>query len=204
MCRRQPAVLRVLLATAWVAAWLALPSSIGATHRGESIADEVTMQLSLQAATMRGVSDQLVAQLHVDDGSPVAGVEVEFVREADFLGPRLVTLGNATTDAYGTARIPINTVESNMRVRVLFTGNDQFLPSEVAADISLPVEPSSPGAGEDEAAVAGLATVAGLMPPLLAVIALAMWVFLLGLSAVTVLTIRRGRPSITVGKERRT
>jgi len=191
---------RAVAALALLATCLALAAPAAATHRGAGVADEVALQVSLQAATLAGASHQLVARVNMDDGSPVAGVNVEFLREVDFLGPRLIRLGTATTDAFGTARIPINTTESALHVRAQFNGNDQYLAAEVSLEIRLPATPAS-GPATDEPPRASLALVAAVMPPLLAAIAAAMWLLLIGLTAMTVFAIRRDRQDSAVGKE---
>jgi len=197
--------LRAALLATSALAWLVTPAAMTATHRGEGVPDVVVLQMSYQQATVIGTRGQLVARAIVDDGSPVVGVTVEFLREVDFLGPRLISLGSAMTDAYGTARVPIDTDQATVRIRARFTGSDDYLPAEITSDINVPAAPDL-GAGAADGKTGSepsLAVVAAVMPSLLAAIALAIWLFLIGLSATTVLAIRRARPSVPVRKEGR-
>jgi hypothetical protein len=178
---------------------------MGATHRGSNVPDQVALDVSYQQALTAGAYGQVVARLVVDDGSPVVGVEVEFQRELEFLGPRLIKLGSATTDSYGTARVTIDTRDAPVRVRASFMGNGQYLPAEASSEITVPVgRPGGPAPVEEGGSEPSLAPFASVMPPLLAAIALFIWLVLLGLSDTTVLAIRRARPSTPAQEEKRT
>lgn len=191
-----------IVTIASLTALLALAGTASATHRGAGTIDEVVIRVSAQRAAVAGVSDQLMAQLTVDDGSSVSGVEVEFLRAVDFLGSRLISLGRATTDASGTARLPIQASGSSLRIEVRFAGNENFQPAEVTSEISLPAAPRpAPGEGE-QPSQASLAVFGSIMPPVLAAMAAGVWLLLIGLSAITVRAIWRGRSSATRKEQR--
>jgi hypothetical protein len=193
-----------LLTAVWVMVALVSPAAVGATHRGEGVLDEVALQMSYQQPTVAGAHAHLIARAIVDDGSPVIGVEVEFLREVDFLGTRAISMGRATTDAQGTARATIDTFEPTILVRVRFMGNEEYLPAEVTSEIHQPVgAPIGPATGDGGGNEPSLAIVATIMPPLLAVIALAIWLLLLGLTAATVLGIRRNRSALVASRKGR-
>jgi hypothetical protein len=178
--------------------WLAWPAPSGATHQGEGIVDSVRLQVSYQPARVVGVVDQLVAELRVVDGPPLAGVEVEFLREVDFLGPRRILLGRATTDAAGMARVPISVREPEIRLLVRFRGNENYEAIEYVGDVAVPHGAGGPNPGLGGSAgeeAASLAVISSVMPSVLALATVAMWLVLLALTAMTLLAIRRDRPS---------
>jgi len=191
--------LAVTFASACLSIWLALPAGVGASHHGQGVADEVALRLSYQQAPVAGAHAQVVAQAAIDSGAPAIGLEVEFLRQVDFLGPRLISLGSATTDASGAARITLDTTQGKLRVIARVAGNDLYLPAEVAQEIDLQAVPDvgSPGGPATPDGQPNLAIVATVMPPLLALTAFLIWLLLLGLIAVTVLAIRRGRTHAT-------
>jgi hypothetical protein len=195
--------LRALLASICMLVWLVTPAATGATHLGEGVPDEVTLQVSFQQAPVAGAHAQLVARALIDDGSPVTGVEVEFLREMDFLGPRLISLGSSTTDSSGTARVTIDINDPTIVVRARFKGNEQYSSAEVTSEVHQAAAPNGPttGAGGGEP---NLAVVAAVMPPLLALMALVIWLALLGLTAVTVIRIRRDRTTPVPARKERT
>lgn len=185
---------------------LIAPAAVLATHHGEGVADEVAIQLSFQASRFAGVSDQLVADVRRDDGAPVVGVSVGFLREVDFLGPRQIPLGRAITDAYGTARVPVTATYSRLRVVGVITGDDLYKATEMRAEIVVPPGSvrSSGALPVGEGGPASLVAIAGVMPQVLALTALVIWVLLLVLTAITVRAIRRGRLSASHGGDGRT
>lgn len=168
-----------------------------ATHRGEATIDEVFLNVSYRAATVDGVHDRLVAQLTVDDGSPVVAVEVTFWREVYFVGVRRILVGSAQTDVSGTASVPISAPNGPLRVIAGFAGDEHFLPAEASEEITVPPDsqPANSNAGVGQQSTATLALFATFMPLLLALTAFSMWLLIFGLSAKTVLAIRRGRPA---------
>lgn len=199
MARATRAQLRALAAGVGLAACLAIAAPVSATHRGEGVVDEVQLQLTLQAARVPGVSDQLVAHLFVDNGSPVVGVEVEFLREVEFLGERMIPLGVATTDAAGSAQLAIRSRNRSFEVQARFNGNDSYLPAVLSMPITLSAAPDE--VEQPLLPEADLNVVSAVMPPTLAATALAVWVLLIGLCAITVRAIRRRRPVETLEKE---
>lgn len=185
---------RALIVGAFLLTWLVTPVAVGATHHGEGVPDQVELQMTYQQPSAEGAHAHLIANATIDDGSPAVGVDVEFLREVDFLGPRLISLGSAITDSNGTARVTIDTQESTILVRARSQGNDLYLPAEVTSEIHQPVSAEGPRTGNGEGgSEPSLVIVAAVMPPVLAAIALVIWLSLLGLAAATVLGIRRNR-----------
>lgn len=191
------------LAVACLLVWLALPAAALGTHEGEGVADEVTVRLSYQPSAIAGVSGQLMAQLAIDDGSPIAGLPVEFLREVSFLGPRMISLGQATSDAYGTAVMPLANVEgATLQIVARFAGDEHYQAFEQTADIRVSATAARP-ASQPEAGGSGapsLAVFATVMPPLLMLVAAGIWLLMFGLSAKTALAIRRDRPRGSTAK----
>lgn len=184
-----------LAAAALVA--LVCVSPAGATHRGPDVVDEVFLNVSYRAATVAGVHDRLVAQLTVDDGSPVVAVEVTFWREVYFVGVRRILVGRAQTDVSGTASVPISAPNGPLRVVAGFAGDEHYLPGNAVEDVTVPPgsEPANSNAGVGQQSDATLALFATFMPLLLALTAFSVWLLIFGLTAKTVLAIRRGRPA---------
>ncbi|MEX2547619.1 MAG: hypothetical protein WD830_07495 [Chloroflexota bacterium] len=192
------------LASATMAALLSV-SPAGATHHGEGIIDTVSVLITYQAATAVGASDQLAARLQLDDGSPLTAVEVSFWREVDFLGPRRIFVGAATTDASGTARVAIGTAATTLRITADFVGDEHYLPAQATRDIELPPSANQPDgdSAAEQGGSANLAVFATAMPLLLALAAFSVWLLMFGLTARTVLAIRRGRPATSTAKGER-
>lgn len=183
---------------------LAVPGGASATHRGEAVVDEVQIRVSFQSSAVPGVTGQVIAHLAMDDGSAIAGEEVEFLRQVDFLGPREIVIGQASTDVSGDARLGLNpTSQGSWRVIARFAGDERYHPAEQVAEI---VVPPLSGVGDESLTrdtAASLAVVAAVMPTLLTGTAIAIWLLLFGLTAMTVLAIRRGRLSAAQGTKGR-
>jgi len=147
-------------------------------------------------------NDQLVARLTMEDGSPIAAVEVTFWREVYFVGQRRIRIGSALTDVSGTAGVPYKGPAATERFVAEFAGNEAFLPAIAIASFDVPAHPGSPvgnpAAGPQTTGT--IAVFATFMPPLLALTAFSVWLLIFGLSAGTVLAIRRGRQTTTVAK----
>lgn len=194
------ATLPLILALAAVA-----PAPIAATHRGPEVPDPTEVTVSFVRSVQKQISDRLAAQLVAYDGSPIGGAEVEFRREIEFLGPRLVVLGRGTTDATGVAQVPIRATQGRLRVEVRFAGDARYAPTEATVDVAVPpgsvrgqreagFEPPRPGVG--------LGQVAAVMPLAIAGAALGVWVVLIALALVTLRGIIRGREIHTSGDGR--
>jgi len=191
------------LVATWLAVWLSLPGAALGTHHGQGVIDDVSIRISFQRAPVANVPPQVIAHLAMDDGEPIAGVEVEFAREVEFMGSRSISLGRSTTDANGDARIAISDVsEPSISVVARFAGDEYYNPSEQKAIVDLP--PVGAAVDEPEAVPApSLAVASSVMPPLLALSAAAVWVVLIGLGVFTVLAVRRGRQSVVQDREGR-
>ncbi len=177
-------------------------SPAGATHHGEGIIDEVFIKVTYRVATAAGSHDQVIAKLTVDDGSPVAAVEVTFWREVYFVGVRRIPIGRALTDVSGAASVPITALDGPMRVIVGFAGDEHYLPGNAVTDITVPPgsKPSGGNAPQGQDSNATLALFATYMPLLLALTAFSVWLLIFGLTARTVFAIRRGRQATSVAK----
>lgn len=193
----------ILLAVATVVVLLLQPAGASATHRGVGVVDDVTLDLGYRASSVPGAPGQLTARLLVE-GSPLAGMEVEFWREVDFLGSRRIVLGTRKTGADGTASVSIGLSESALRVGARFAANESYRAAEQITEISpsRAVPPGSPAPIHDEGG-ASLALVSSVMPRLLALTVLAIWLLLFGITVATVLAIRRGRSPLAATRGER-
>jgi hypothetical protein len=187
---------RLILPAAAVGLALALASTAAApawaTHQGDDVLDQVSVQISYQTSRMPGISDQLVVELRGEDGTAVVGAEVEFLREVEFLGSRRILLGRAVTDAAGSAYLPIRPTESEIRIVARFQGSERHEPTQLGAWIVVPPDALRPDQGGHlDGGTASLAMIAETMPLVLALVALAVWILLIGLASLTVLAIRK-------------
>lgn len=183
----------ILLALGVFFLGLAAPTRVGATHRGEGIIDATSLELAFERSAQRGIADRLVARLLAVDGAPVVGVEVEFVREIDFLGPRRVLLGRAVTDTAGVARVAVVPTSTDERILVRFRGNEHFEAIERVEVVAIPAEsvrhePARHSA--DGGTGASLRPIANVMPALLATATAIIWLVLIGLAGMTVRAMR--------------
>jgi hypothetical protein len=196
--------LRLALATlALVLGFAAFaPAQATATHRGPEVPDPTEVKVSFVRSVQKQISDRLAAQLVAYDGKPIGGAEIEFRREIEFLGPRLVVLGRGTTDATGVAQVPIKATDSRLRVEVRYAGDDRYAPSVRTVDIVVPqgsvrapgqagFEPPRPGVG--------LGQLASVMPLAIAGATLGVWIVLFALVFVTLRGIRRSQQNDVLG-----
>ncbi|MGK2852248.1 MAG: hypothetical protein ACSLFN_15255 [Candidatus Limnocylindrales bacterium] len=178
------------------------PIEVAATHLGNGLPDPTTVSISFVPSANARISDRVSARLVAYDDTPVSQVEIEFRREAEFLGPRRVLLGRATTDAAGIAQIPIRPTESRLRIEARFAGDERYAPAEATVDVEVP-----PGAAvgqgrafEPPRSGVGLGQIASVMPLLIAGATVGVWVVLAGLVLVTLLGISGRRGNRSPGK----
>jgi hypothetical protein len=133
------------LALALTLGWLV---AVGvAAHAQEAPADSPTpaeratsLSVAFEPARMAGLPHYLVATLTADDGSAVVDGRVTFRRTADAFGGTTVTLGRATTDNAGTARIAIEPRALVYHITASYGGGDGLAASQVEDDIAFPAE----------------------------------------------------------------
>jgi hypothetical protein len=191
---------RIRLALATVPLVLGLvagaPADVAASHMGDGIPDPTAMSVSFVRSSHAQISDRIAAQLVAYDGSPIGDAEIEFRREIEFLGSRLVLLGRATTDTDGVAQVPIKATEARLRIEVRFAGDERFAPSETTVDVVAPpgsVQASGQAGFEPPRPTVGLGQVAAVMPLVIAGATLGVWVGLVALVIVTLRGIGRSR-----------
>lgn len=176
---------------------MAMPLTAAATHHGEGVVDKVVFRVAYVKSPVAGTQGQVVAHMAMDDGEAIAGEMVEFSRQVDFLGSRTIVLGSATTDANGDARLAIEPSSQALTVVATFAGDDDYLPVQQTIDVAA----SAPAPADNAPAVTpSLAPISGLMPRLLILVALGVWIFLIGIAAATTLAIRRARSSDQIGE----
>jgi hypothetical protein len=191
------------LAVAALAALSLLPANASATHRGVGVVDEVLLELTYLASSLPGAPGQLTARLKVE-GSPLAGMPVEFWREVDFLGPQRIVLGTVKTGADGTASVPLTLSESPLRVGARFAGDPEYLAAEETTEISSAGSaPTGSPVPTGNAGGANLDVIASVMPPLLALTVLGIWMLLIGVTVAAVLAIRRERSPLAATRKER-
>jgi hypothetical protein len=190
--------IRLALATIPLVLGLAAgaPAGVAASHLGDGIPDPTAMSVSLVPSAHPQISDRIAAQLVAYDGSPIGDAEIEFRREIEFLGPRLVLLGLATTDTNGLAQVPVGATEPHLRIEVRFVGDERYAPSEATVDIVAPpgsAQASGQAGFEPPRPTAGLGQVAAVMPLVIAGATLGVWVGLVALVIITLRGVGRSR-----------
>jgi hypothetical protein len=169
------------------------PVEVAASHLGNGVPDPTAVSISFVPSANARISDRIAARLVAHDGSPIGDAEIEFRREIEFLGPRLVILGRATTDTAGIAQIPIRPTDSQLRIEVRFAGDERYAPTEGTVDV---VVPPGSAVGQGQATFKpprsgiGLGQVASVMPLLIAGATVGVWVVLVALVLVMLRGIR--------------
>jgi hypothetical protein len=172
------------------------PAGVAASHLGDGVPDPTAVSVSFVRSVQKQISDRMAARLVAYDGSPISDAVIEFRREIEFLGPRLVFLGRGTTDTAGVARIPIVATDERLLIEVRFAGDERYAPSAMTVDVVVP-----PGSVRGEAGFdpprpgVGLGQLASLMPLVIAGATLGVWVALFALVLMTLRRIRRSQPN---------
>lgn len=153
------------------------------------------ISVAFEPSSMDGIPHYLAARLVAQDGSAIVGERVSIRRLVDVFGGRRVTIGRATTDNAGIARVPIVPREETYRVAASYSGNDSFAASDVEDDIVFPAEAvlipeEVPRGGLVDPQLRPLADV---MPLAIGAAVIIVWVVLIGVSLVTLANIRSSR-----------
>jgi hypothetical protein len=178
------------------------PAQVTATHQGPEVLDPTEVRVSFVKSVQKPISDRIAAHLVAYDGSPIGGAALEFRREIEFLGPRLVLLGRATTDATGVAQVPIRATDARLRVEVRFAGDDRYAPSVTVVDVLVPkgsVRAPGQAAFEPPRPGVGLGQLAAVMPLAIAGATFGVWMVLFALVLVTLRRIRRSQRTDVLG-----
>lgn len=151
-----------------------------------------SISLAFEPARMQGLPHYLVAKLVSQDGSAVVGGRVTMRRKADAFGGRTVTLGRATTDNAGIARVPVEPREPAYHVTASYGGDEDLASSTAESDIAFPAElvlqpQHVPQGGLVDPQLRPLGDV---MPIVIGLIVLGIWILLLALTVMTLVRIR--------------
>jgi len=158
------------------------------------VKEPTALSITFEPSSMAGIPHYLAARLVAEDGSAVVGERVSIQRVVDVFGGRAVTIGRATTDNAGIARVPIVPREDTYRVTASFSGTDSLVASSVEDDVVFPAETvfvpeEVPRGGLVDPQLRPLADV---MPIAIGLAVVVVWIVLIG---VTVLTLSRVRSS---------
>ena len=154
--------------------------------------EATTLSVAFEPSSMTGIPHYLAARLVAEDGSAVVGERVSIRRVVDVFGGRTVTIGRATTDNAGIARVPIVPREEVYKVTASFSGTDSLSASEVEDDVVFPAESvlipeEVPRGGLVDPQLRPLADV---MPVAIGAAVVVVWVVLIGVSVLTLIRIR--------------
>jgi hypothetical protein len=159
--------------------------------------EPTTLSIAFEPSSMTGIPHYLAARLETDDGSAIVGERVSIRRVVDVFGGRTVTIGRATTDNAGIARVPIVPREEAYKVTAAFSGSDALAASTTEDDIVFPAETVTI---PEEVPRGGLVDpqlrpLADAMPLAIGGAVVVVWVVLIGLSVFTLARIRSSRRS---------
>jgi hypothetical protein len=159
---------------------------------------EAPTRLALQTAAPPApdLPPQIVATLTTDDGRPVTGAQVLVLSAADVAGERLASLGRATTDATGRARVSLTPRHADYRIVARFDGSDGYAPAEVAQDLRFEPDVVTPFAHVHGSHTL-LAPIRVAMPRIITGAVAVLW---LGLAWLAVTTVRRIRRAPDLGE----
>ena len=159
--------------------------------------EHTAISVAFEPSSMDGIPHYLAARLVSQDGSAVVGERVSIRRLVDVFGGRTVTIGRATTDNAGIARVPIVPREETYKVSASFGGSGSLAAAEVEDDIVFPAEAVLV---PDEVPRGGLVDpqlrpLADVMPLAIGAAVIFVWVVLIGVSLLTLANIRSSRRS---------
>ena len=155
------------------------------------------LSVAFEPSSMEGIPHYLSARLVAADGSAIVGERVSIRRVVDVFGGRTVTIGRATTDNAGIARVPIVPREEAYRVSATFAGTDALASSKIEGDVVFPAETvfipeEVPRGGLVDPQ---LRPVAELMPVVITAAVIGVWAVLIGVTVFTLHRIRSSRRS---------
>lgn len=190
-------LLPLVLALAATALVVQIASAQDETPAPSASKQATIISLAFEPSSMAGIPHYLAARLVAQDGSAVAGERVSIRRVVDVFGGRTVTLGRATTDNAGIARVPIVPREESYKVTASFSGTDSLTASKVEDDVLFPPETvvipeEVPRGGLVDPQLRPLADV---MPVAIGTAVIVVWVVLIGTSVLTLSRIRSSRRS---------
>jgi hypothetical protein len=162
-----------------------------------------TIDISFEPSRVDGIPHYLAARLVADDGSAVVGERVTIRRTADVFGGRTVTIGRATTDNAGVARVAVTPREQVYRVGASFAGSEAYEATDVDDDIVFPPETVVIPAEAPKGGIVDpqLRPLADIMPVAIGSAVLVVWVVLIGVSIVTLVRIRSSRRDLRPASE---
>lgn len=152
--------------------------------------EPTTLEVGVQLAPKPELPDYAVATLRTVDGSPVGNAEVGFGVQTDFLGGRVASLGHATTDATGIARMPMTARDVEQGIVARFGGDESFAPSEASAVVRFPDERVVPVG--IEASSSPLSSLRTVTPRVIGIVVAGLWLFFALATVYVVRSVRRG------------
>ena len=161
-----------------------------------SAAGDVT--LKMEQPPKAGLPYGIAAVVRGADGAPVAQASVRFTFHSDLLGGRQATLGTATTDTTGTARVPVSPRRQDLAFSAVATYGDPPITVEGHRTLRFPASAVAPS-GLEAHSRSLLAPVREVMPPVLSIVVALLWLLFLALAVRTVVVIRRGAATRSYG-----
>lgn len=162
---------------------------VGTTAAQDAEAVPTVLTVDVEVPDKAELDPRVVATLKTEEGAPVTGAAVSMYAAVELLGERQAFLGTATTDATGTARVPLTPRHPDYRIVATYAGDAAHAAARNEQAVTFP-----DGAVEPFAHVHGLhgllQPVRDLMPQAISLAVGLLWIGLIALTVVTVRTIR--------------
>jgi hypothetical protein len=181
---------RTGVAAAALAACLALlPAAPLFAGAPLAIGNQPTLSVAFQASRNPRLPDFLTATMQDHNARPLGEEAVHFYLATAFLGQQWVHVGQATTDATGTARIAVALEDRAYEVRVVYRDADGNDVAEATRTINGPQGAPAPIPVADRP----LQAFQFWMPRVIGGGVVLIWLLLIGITLLGIRGIRRGR-----------
>lgn len=181
---------RTGVAAAALAACLALlPAAPLFAGAPLAIGNQPTLSVAFQASRNPRLPDFLTATMQDHNARPLGEEAVHFYLATAFLGQQWVHVGQATTDATGTARIAVALEDRAYEVRVVYRDADGNDVAEATRTIHGPQGAPAPIPVADRP----LQAFQFWMPRVIGGAVVLIWLLLIGITLLGIRGIRRGR-----------
>jgi len=168
--------------------WLTA-SLIGSATASAQEQEPTSLVVGVERSAMPGLPDHVSARLRDADGKPVGNAPITFWLDVELLGSRKAFAGSATTDATGTARIPLTPRQQTYQVYATYTGDDTHLTIEGTAVLEFPPERVTPV--QIVAPPSQIQTLRTVMPRVMGIVVAILWLFFAAATTYVVRSVRR-------------
>lgn len=168
--------------------WLTT-SLIGSVPASAQEQESTSLVVGVERSVLPDLPDHVSARLTDADGDPVGNAPITFWFDLELLGSRKAFAGSATTDATGTARIPVTPRQQTYQVRATYEGDDTHLAIEGTAVLEFPPERVAPV--QIVAPPSKIQTLRTVMPRVMGIVVAILWLFFAAATVYVVRSVRR-------------